>query len=184
MPNNEFRPDWASAPGDTIADILRERKLSEIEFATEMGRTLEEAKNLLQGQASITIGLARRLESFLGASVEFWMSREFQYRQDMARLQRTDEKWLSELPIGDMVKFGWLSKPEPSDEVESCLRFFNVPTVSAWRGALERGTVSAIPFGHSRTDARKGSEAVSAAVEDEMCRKWGSCSHSSRSDWV
>jgi len=29
----EFKPDWVSAPGDTIADILEERGLTVEEFA-------------------------------------------------------------------------------------------------------------------------------------------------------
>src|SRR5258705_546079 len=135
MANSEFRPDWASAPGDTIADILRERNLSEVEFAAGIGRPLEEAKNLLHGRANITIAIARRLEGMLGASVEFWMSRDFQYQQDIARIDKIEKKWLSELPLDDMVRLGWLPKPRPSDEVASCLRFFDVPTVAAWKEA-------------------------------------------------
>lgn len=130
--NSEFRPDWTSAPGDTIADILRERSISEVEFANGIERTIEEAKSLIEGQSSITIATARLLEATLGSSVAFWMSRDFQYRQDMARL--TDE-WMNELPLADMVKFGWLPKPEPADEVSACFRFFDVPNITAWNAA-------------------------------------------------
>lgn len=136
MSNEEFCPDWASAPGDTIADILQERSLSESEFARRIGYTLEEAKDLLQGRATITIAIARRLERVLGASVEFWMSRDFQYRQNITRLHVSHEKWLAELPIGDMIKFGWLTPvPHPSEEMDACLRFFDMPSVGAWREA-------------------------------------------------
>jgi plasmid maintenance system antidote protein VapI len=132
----EFRPDWASAPGDTIADILGERGLSVVEFAQHMGQTLDHARDLLQGRATITLGIARRLEQVLGASVEFWMSRDFQYRQDIARIHEADEEWLAELPIGDMIKFGWLRPaPHPAEEVAACLRFFDVASIPAWREA-------------------------------------------------
>jgi HTH-type transcriptional regulator/antitoxin HigA len=134
MPHGqEFNPDWASAPGDTISDILHERNLTVIEFAHRMGDTTEHATDLLQGRATITIGIARRLERVLGASVEFWMSRDFQYRQDSARLHAPDHQWLAELPLGDMIQFGWLKPvPRPSDEMSACLRFFDVPSVAAW----------------------------------------------------
>lgn len=136
MTKTEFLPDWVSAPGDTIADILQERKLAEAEFAQQIRQTPENVKNLLQGRAAITIAVARQLEKVLGASVEFWMSRDFQYRQDIARLHVVDENWLAELPIGDMIKFGWLKPvPHPADEVTACLRFFNVPSVRAWNDA-------------------------------------------------
>lgn len=134
--NSTFRPDWTSTPGDTIADILRERQLSLVEFAKLMGQTTQEITNLLQGRAMVTIAIARRLASVLGASIEFWMSRDFQYREDLARIQATEEEWLSEVPLRDMVSFGWLTPaPNPSDEVTACLRFFNVPSIMAWREA-------------------------------------------------
>jgi HTH-type transcriptional regulator / antitoxin HigA len=129
-----FRPKWSSAPGDTIADILRERAISLAEFASRIGESAERAEDLLRGRSTITIGLARKLEKALGGSVEFWMSRDFQYREDSARLDAADREWLSELPIGDMVKFGWLKPaPQPSEEVGACLRYFNVPSVDAWQ---------------------------------------------------
>lgn len=135
MPSRvEFKPDWASAPGDTIADILGERGLSVTEFAQSMGYTSDHVTDLLEGRATITIGIARQLERVLGGSVEFWMSRDFRYRQDTARLHATDNEWLTELPVGDMIKFGWLKPvPHPSDEMAACLRFFDVPSVAAWR---------------------------------------------------
>jgi HTH-type transcriptional regulator/antitoxin HigA len=130
----KFCPDWASAPGETILDILHERNISEKEFARRLGHTYEEAKHLLQGRSTITIAIARRLERFLGASVEFWMSRDFQYRQDIARLHVADKQWLAELPVGDMIKFGWLNPvPHPMAEVATCLSFFDVPSIRAWR---------------------------------------------------
>jgi HTH-type transcriptional regulator / antitoxin HigA len=132
--SQEFHPDWTSAPGDTIGDILGERGLSLSEFAERLGRTPQDATDLLEGRATITIGTARRLEQVLGGSVEFWMSRDFQYRQDVARLHEADMEWLAELPVGDMIKFGWLRPmPHPSEETEACLRFFGVPSVQAWR---------------------------------------------------
>lgn len=128
-----FYPDWASPPGDTISDILRERDISDIEFARQIEQTSQDANNLLQGRSTITIAIARKLEQVLGGSVEFWIARDFQYRQDVARLHVTEEKWLSELPVGDMIKFGWLKPvPLPSEEVSACLRFFDVPDVRAW----------------------------------------------------
>jgi HTH-type transcriptional regulator/antitoxin HigA len=135
MPSSSnFRPKWVSAPGETIADILRENAIPLADFANRIGETIEHAEDLLNGRATITIGLARKLERALGASVQFWMSRDFQYREDSSRLDALDDGWLAELPIGDMIKFRWLRPvPRPSEEVEACLRFFDVPTIKAWR---------------------------------------------------
>jgi HTH-type transcriptional regulator / antitoxin HigA len=136
---NDFKPNWVSAPGDTMADILEERYLSLAEFAQRMGQTPEEASELLHGRATITIETARLLEVVLGSSAAFWMNRESQYREDVARLQREMQRtggteWLSEIPLKDMIKFGWIELISDSvDEVAACLRFFNVPDIGTWR---------------------------------------------------
>ena len=59
----DFRPDWVSAPGDTIADILEERNLSPAEFAQRMGYTPERANELLHGRAIISIETARQVSA-------------------------------------------------------------------------------------------------------------------------
>jgi len=134
MVANEFLPNWASAPGDTITDILKERNITEAEFAQKIGYSPQDVTNLLQGRATITLATARQLEHVLGASVEFWMSRDFQYRRDISRLQAINEEWLDEIPVGDMIRFGWLNHvPRPSEEVTACLKFFDVLSIRAWR---------------------------------------------------
>jgi addiction module HigA family antidote len=130
----EFRPDWVSAPGDTIADVLQERHLSVTEFARLLGYSVTEVSELLQGRATITIAVARQLQRVLGSSMEFWMSRDFQYREDAAKLHVDEKAWVAEFPIGDMIRFGWLRPvPRPADEATACLRFFGVHSVDAWR---------------------------------------------------
>ncbi len=179
MPSSqEFSPDWVSAPGDTIADILRERHVTESEFAKEIGQTIEYVRDLLRGHATITIGVARSLEKVLGASVEFWMSRDFQYRDDIARLNPIDEEWLAELPVGDMIRFGWLAPvPHPSEEIASCLRFFNVPDTQAWRQTYA-SIAEQFAFRTSRSfDSRPGAVAAwlrRGEIESETiaCEPW------------
>lgn len=129
-----FRPDWASSPGDTVLDILKERNISVEDFAQGIEHTQEQVNHIISGQAAITIATARKLEQFLGGSVEFWMARDYQYREDVTRLCEADKEWLAEIPIGDMIKFGWITPvPHPSEELAASLQFFDVPSVSAWR---------------------------------------------------
>jgi plasmid maintenance system antidote protein VapI len=175
---HEFTPDWASSPGDTIADILGERQISLADFAAQIGQTPEEAMDLLQGRATITLRTARMLRQALGGSVEFWMSRDFQYREDVSRIHAADREWLSELPLGDMIKFGWLKPvPHPSQEVGACLGYFGVPTVSAWRqkyaDLLEAVAFRTSPSFDSRPAAvaawlRQG-EIEAEAIESASC---------------
>ena len=72
-----FSPNWVSAPGDTIADILKERDLSVAEFCEQVGYSPNDTVDVLEGRAAISIELAERLEEVLGASAAFWMRRDF-----------------------------------------------------------------------------------------------------------
>jgi HTH-type transcriptional regulator/antitoxin HigA len=76
----EFKPDWGSPPGDTIADILKERRLDLREAATRAGMHPVTLSALLRGEAAIGPAEAAGLAKLTGASSEFWLEREKQYR--------------------------------------------------------------------------------------------------------
>lgn len=163
MRRGQFEPEWMSAPGATIADILQARGLSEAEFAELMGFSSTRTKDLLNGRSAITLEVAKLLHQTLGGSVQFWVSREQQYRDDVGRLQAhgnldAAKVWLGELPVRDMVQFGWIEPQEtPTQKVEACLRFFGAPSVSAWREKY-RDQLSVVAFRASSTfDSQPGS---------------------------
>ena len=130
----EFRPDWVSAPGETIADILAERELQIDDLARELGQTIDTVRALVDGRAMVTLATARALRQVLGGSVAFWMARDLQYRDDLLQLDETAKKWLGQLPLQEMVRFGWLWPwGDPAkDMLGACLRFFGVSSVRAW----------------------------------------------------
>ena len=133
-----FRPDWVSPPGETISDILFEKALRPEDLAAALGQTTQAAHALLRGEVTITLGLARSLVAFLGGSIEFWMTRDLQYRDDLIERQKTSASWLSRLPLTDMTKFGWLKAPlHPSTRLDACLNFFGVNTVREWEATYE-----------------------------------------------
>lgn len=81
----EFAPDWISAPGETVADLLEERGWSQADFATRTGFTQKHVHLLLQGKVPISEGIALKLEQVLGGSARFWMKLETQYREQFLR---------------------------------------------------------------------------------------------------
>lgn len=138
MRDDEFTPDWVSPPGDTIADALDERGISLVSFAKAAGYTRRQVGALIRGEATITPDTARVLTSTLGGSIEFWISRESQYRGDVRRIEEQsaseNEDWLKELPLKDMIRFGWLEpRLSERDRAAACLQFFGTPNVATWR---------------------------------------------------
>ena len=128
-----FHPEWASWPGETIKDILLERGVAPSEFALQVGQTIKQVKDLLEGRTPITLAVARSLSELLGASPEFWMSRDLQYRKDLMRLSARDREWVDAFPIRDMVDLGWIPPvTQTGAKVQACLQFFDVQSVPDW----------------------------------------------------
>ncbi len=80
-----FNPDWSSAPGETIADLIEEQQWTEIDLLERLGYSSEQLTQLLRGQMPITQETALRLENTLGGSSSFWLNREAQYRTKLAQ---------------------------------------------------------------------------------------------------
>lgn len=77
----EFSPDWASPPGDTIRDMLKERHCSPTWLATRIARPHGMITRLLSGTEPLSEELAADLAAAIGGTKEFWLKRELHYRQ-------------------------------------------------------------------------------------------------------
>ena len=136
------KPDWVSPPGHTIVSILDEREMSVEQFANRIGRSTGVAQKILDGVHSIDRVLARQLSDALGASENFWMAREHDYRASIAVPEHVQIVSLSELlgklPVRDMESFGWIPHSgSEEDKLVECLAFFGVSTLAQWQGRYE-----------------------------------------------
>jgi len=135
-------PKWVSAPGDTILSIMEQRELSLEEFARQIGLSEVSAQQLINGSRAVDRSLAQRLAATLGATEQFWIAREHDYRAAVSPPKNTRVETIvqlmAKLPISDMQSFGWI---EPSQSAEnkalSCLEFFGVSTFAQWQGRYE-----------------------------------------------
>lgn len=139
----DFAPDWIVTPGDTISDLLEERGWTQTELAQRLGCTPKHIHLLLKGTASITQDTALKLEKVLGSTARFWMGLETQYREQLARQSELtafekDTPWLKEIPLNDMLKFGWVQKLDNKVlQVVECLKYFAVSSVTGWRNQYQ-----------------------------------------------
>ena len=140
---SDFAPDWVVSPGDVISDILQEKGWTKAELAQRTGFSSKHVNQLLKGDASITQETAVKLEKVLGSTVRFWLGLEVQYRELLGKQEdgielAADSDWLKELPLRDMIKFGWVSKlPSKASMVHECLKYYAVSSVDAWRAQYQ-----------------------------------------------
>jgi plasmid maintenance system antidote protein VapI len=133
-----FTPHWVSPPGDSIRDILQQRGMAVEQFAAKIRASVSQASDLLSGQVAIDERTAHALAQELGATARFWMTREAQYREDVARQKSLNEQWVRELPIAEMVSYGWLSPSQSHATRDSiALAFFQSKSVQEARQKYE-----------------------------------------------
>ncbi len=170
-----FLPNWSSSPGNTIFDILEEKNISLKHFADCMNSPIDFAEKLINGQVSINKEIAEKLQLNLGATTDFWVKREEQYRESVDRIKETEKLWLKELPIKDMIKFGWIEKS--NDLLNTCLNFFKVPDIQSWKEKYSN-EISSLAF---RTSTSFNSDQGSIAAwlrkgeiitENIICKNW------------
>ena len=133
-----FLPDWASAPGDTLADMLDERSMTQTELAERLGMSLKHVNRVVKGAASVSAELALGLEKVFGVSAAFWMTREAHFQIDRARQQQRRDlvsavTWAKQFPVAELRKRRLLPREgEGAELVEQLLGFLGVAHPDQW----------------------------------------------------
>jgi hypothetical protein len=131
---------------------------------------------ILAGTEPISIEIARRLSNTLGGTVGFWIARDGQYREDLARVEA--DRWAQTLPVNDMAEYGWIDKPADwTDRIEVALRFFDVPDLNAWNAAYLSPVRAALLRASFGEPPRDGSLAVWLRQAEKqarqlVCQQW------------
>jgi HTH-type transcriptional regulator / antitoxin HigA len=139
----KYSPNWISSPGETIADILEEREWKQTDFAERMGQSTKHINLLLNGKAAITEETALKLESVLGSTASFWLNREAQYRESLARQDEMKNltswiPWMERFPIKELME-NEIITPRRNDKtqkpfiVKELLQFFGVASPDGWK---------------------------------------------------
>ena len=129
-----YNPDVVSPPGATLEELLDDRAMTQAELAERMGRPKKTINEIIQGKAAITADTALQLEYVLHVPASFWLQREQQYRESLARHQEEDQlaehlPWLDSLPIKWMVQHDFIpAHADPLEMLREVLRFFSIAT--------------------------------------------------------
>ena len=137
-PANAYHPDYVSPPGETLDELLEERGMSQAELAERTGRPKKTINAIIQGKTAITPETALQFERVLGTPASFWLKREQQYREFLARQDDNQQlgqqvAWLNGVPWRELVKRGWIEPcDELLDQLREVLRFFGIASPQQW----------------------------------------------------
>jgi addiction module HigA family antidote len=138
MKRNEYVPQTVSHPGATLREKLEELGMSQKEFAVRTGKPEQTIVKVLNGDSSLTPDMAVQFETVLGIPAKFWLNRQQNYDEAVAREKRNkllaaSVPWASMFPFKEMAEFGWVTKTHVHEERAGILlSFFSVFSPDAW----------------------------------------------------
>ena len=87
MSKQEYNPDYAVPPGETLLETIHALDLTQKELALRMGCPVKTINEIIKGVAAITAETALQLEKVTGVPASFWTNAEANYRERLARLK-------------------------------------------------------------------------------------------------
>lgn len=135
---NQYHPQIAFHPGETLAEKLEELGMGPKEFAIRTGKPEKTVIAILKGKSSITPEMAVQFEHVLKIPAHFWLNMQRNYDEFIAREERQEllaesTAWAKLFPIAAMVKKGWLpAKTTIEEKTSELLAFFSISNHTAW----------------------------------------------------
>ena len=164
-----YEPTEVSPPGDTLRDLMEERELSQAELSRRLGRPTQAINEILAGKKEITEDTAIELERVLQVPAHFWLTREAQYREYLARLRaiqanRAAVPWVQTFPLkalqqAKVLPAGRLTAKFVETLVEPMLSFFGVGSPEGWGAQYEQLQVQ---FRRARPEAQTNVAGITA----------------------
>ncbi|MBK5274439.1 MAG: HigA family addiction module antidote protein [Desulfuromonadales bacterium] len=136
---NQFMPNYAVPPGETLLDTLEAIGMSQAELANRTGRPKKTINEIIKGKVEITSETALQLERVLGIPAGFWNNLERNYQDAKARLAEQERlmhhiAWLREIPVATMVKQGWIQPfRDKVQQLQEVLNYFGVASPELWQ---------------------------------------------------
>jgi len=164
-----YEPTEVSPPGDTLRDLMEERDLSQAELSRRLGRPTQAINEILAGKKEITEDTAIELERVMQVPAHFWLTREAQYREYLARLRaiqanRAAVPWVQTFPLkalqqAKVLPAGRLTAKFVETLVEPMLSFFGVASPEGWDAQYEQLQVQ---FRRARPEAQTNVAGITA----------------------
>lgn len=127
-----------SPPGDTLAETIEIKGISQPSLAMRMGRPIKTINEIIKGKTAITPETAIQLERVLGIEAAFWLEREKNYRLAIAKIEEAEKilitkEWVNNFPLAAMKKMGWINYENSIlSKANSIYAFFGVSSKDAY----------------------------------------------------
>ncbi|NLJ39815.1 MAG: HigA family addiction module antidote protein [Candidatus Atribacteria bacterium] len=135
---NQYIPQVAFHPGETLSEKLDELGMGPKEFAIRTGKPEKTIIAIIKGKSSITAEMAVQFEHVLKIPAHFWLNIQRNYDEFIARAERKNVLtssigWAKLFPLAEMIKKGWLPQNKSIEaRTADLLAFFSISNHAAW----------------------------------------------------
>lgn len=148
-PRLEFQPDYAVAPGETLAELIESLDMTQKDLAVRTGLTEQSIVRILKGEQPISFETANKLELVTSVPARMWNNLEMQYREQLSKIEQQKQleqslDWLKAIPTKELVER--YAIPDEKDKImllHETLKFYGVSSVIAWQDVWSAPKVAA-----------------------------------------
>ena len=122
---NELRAAKKFGPGYFIREQMEVRGWVQQELAEILGVSLKHLNSILLDKQPLTTDLARLISKVFGTSPQYWLNIDNDYRLWLEQGSDDKENAVAEkaaiyshMPVRDMVRKGWIGKPQDIDHLK------------------------------------------------------------------
>lgn len=140
MTNENLAPNYAVPAGDTIAELLEERGMTQAELAARINLSEKALSQIITGVAPLTRATAIKLEPVTGIPSRTWNNLEARYREELERLERdrvlaAQSDLIANVPVKQLRNLGYITAGprDVAGTVRQLLEFFRVADSEAWK---------------------------------------------------
>lgn len=111
-------PDYIIHPGETLAEVIEDRDMTQRELAVRTGMTEKHISTVIHGKKNISAAFARKLEYALGIETSFWMNLQANYDRELLEFEELNNITEEELNVlkslrevtEEWTSLGWLDE--------------------------------------------------------------------------
>lgn len=101
---NGLSLDFIFHPGDTLAEILSDRNMTQTELALRTGVSKKHISSIVSGKKDISISFAKKLEYALDIDAQFWINMQSNYDRELLEYNEANNITEEEMAVLDRLK--------------------------------------------------------------------------------
>ncbi len=132
---NNYKPDIAIPPGDTLLEVLESQNMTQKVFAERVELNKKTINEIVKGKNPITPSTALKFESVLGIPAHFWNNLERNFQETKARLKlkeklEEEKECLTSIDYSSLVKYKIINSTKNLEErVLNLLNLYGVSSL-------------------------------------------------------